>query len=124
MSDDSGWIYGGWKKEGVHTKEWMRKTQEFMDGAFSLANNGGIKCRCIRCRNSFCEGKRTLSLRLYKVGFMTGYEVCIHHGESVRQTASVAKDDDNMSDDRMDEMFDPIQLEFGTNSEDPPTLEV
>jgi hypothetical protein len=29
-----------------------------------------------------------------------------------------------MSDDRMDEMIDAIQLEFGTNPEDPPTSEV
>jgi hypothetical protein len=34
------------------------------------------------------------------------------------------EDDDNISDDRMDEMLDAIRSEFGTNPEDLPTLEV
>jgi hypothetical protein len=50
---------------------------------------------------------------------MSGYEVWVHHNESVRQTASVAEDDD-----RMDEMLDAIRPEFGTNPADPPTSEV
>jgi hypothetical protein len=86
----------------------MKKTQEFNDRAFSLANNGGMKCPCSRCRNFVCEDKRTLSLHLCKVNFMPGYEVLVHHGESVCQTTSVAEDDNTRSDDRMDEMFDAI----------------
>jgi hypothetical protein len=124
MSEDRGWMYGGWKKGGGHTKEWMNKTKEFVDRAFSLANNGGVKCPCSKCRNSVCEDKRTLSLHLCKVGFMPGYEVWVHHGESVHQIASVVEDDDSTSDDRMDEMLDAIRPEFGTNTEDPPTPEV
>jgi hypothetical protein len=55
---------------------------------------------------------------------MLGYEVWVHHGESVRQTTSVVEDDDSTSDDRIDEMLDAIQLEFRTNPKDPPTLKV
>jgi hypothetical protein len=57
---------------------------------------------------------------------MPGYEVWMHHDESVRQrTASVAEEEDDRSgDDRMDEMFDAIWPELETNSEDPPTPEV
>jgi hypothetical protein len=44
-----------------------------------------------------------LALHLCMVGFMSGYEVCTHHGESIHQTASVAEEDD-----RMDEIFDAI----------------
>ena len=117
-------MYGGWKKGGGHTKEWMNKTKEFVDRAFSLANNGGIKCPCSKCRNSVCEDKMMLSLHLCKVGFMPGYEVWVHHGESVHQIASVVEDDDSTSEDRMDEMLDAIRPEFGTNTEDPPTPEV
>jgi hypothetical protein len=62
MVEDLGWMYDGWKKGGGHMKEWMNKTKEFIDHAFSLANNGGVKCPCNRCRNSVCEDKRTLSL--------------------------------------------------------------
>jgi hypothetical protein len=124
MAEDHGWMYGGWKKGGAHTKEWMKKTPEFIDHAFSLANNGGMKCPCCKCRNSVCEDKKTLSLHLSNVGFIPGYKVWVHHGESAHQTASVAEDDDTMSDDRMDEIFDAIWLEFGTSPEDPPTPEV
>jgi hypothetical protein len=42
-------------------REWMNKTQEFIDLAFSLPNSNGVKCPCSRCRNVVCEGKRTLS---------------------------------------------------------------
>jgi cytidine deaminase len=84
-------MYGGWKKGGAHTREWMNKSQEFIDRAFSLPNNGGVKCPCSRCRNAICEYKRTLTLHLCNVGFMPGYEVWTHHGESVRQTTLVAE---------------------------------
>jgi hypothetical protein len=50
----------------------------------------------------------TLTLHLCKVGFMPGYEVWMHHSESVRQTASVVEEDDRTGDDRMDEMLDAI----------------
>jgi hypothetical protein len=117
-------MYGGWKNGGAQTKEWMNKTQEFIDWAFFLSNTGGVKCPCSRCRNSICEDKRTLSLHLCKVGFMPGYVVWVHHGESIRQTTSIAEEDDSMRDDRMDEMLDAIRSEFGINPKDPPTLEV
>jgi hypothetical protein len=116
-------MYSGWKKVGAQMKEWMKKTREFIDRAFSLANNGGMKCLYSKCRNSVCEDKRTLSLHLCNVGFMSGYEVWLHHGESIHQIVSVAEDDDTMSGDRMGEMFDAILPEFETNSEHPPTLE-
>jgi hypothetical protein len=88
----------------------MNKTHEFIDRAFSVPPNQGVKCPCIRCRNALCEDKRTLTLHLCKFGFMLGYEVWTHHGESVRQkTTSVAEEEDDMSgDDRMDEMLDAI----------------
>jgi hypothetical protein len=123
MAEDHGWMHGGWKKGGAHTKEWMKKTQEFIDHAFSLANNGGVKCPCSRCKNFVCKDKSTLSLYLHKVGFIPSYEVWVYHGESIRQTVSVAKDGDSTSDDRNDEMLDAMRTEFGTNPGNPPTLE-
>jgi hypothetical protein len=127
MADKSrGWMYGGWKKSGAHMEEWMNKTPEFINRVFSLPNNQGVKSTCSRCRNTICKDKRTLILHLCKFGIMPGYEVWTHHGESVHQrTASVTEEeDDRRGDDRMDEMFDAIQPELETNSEDPPTPEV
>jgi hypothetical protein len=124
MDEDHWWMYGGWKKGGGHTKEWINKTKEFIDYAFSLPNNRGMKCPCSKCRNSVCEDKRTLSLHLCKVSFMPAYEVWVHHNELVRQAALVVEDDDSTRDDRMDEMLDAIRPQFGANPKDPPTLEV
>jgi hypothetical protein len=36
MAEYRGWMYGGWKKGGAQTKEWMKKTQEFIDHAFFI----------------------------------------------------------------------------------------
>jgi hypothetical protein len=55
---------------------------------------------------------------------MQGYEVWVHHGDSVHQIASVVEDDDSTSDDRVDAMLDAIRPELGTNPEDPPTPKV
>jgi hypothetical protein len=57
---------------------------------------------------------------------MPGYEVWMHHDESVRQrTASVAEEENNRrGDDRMDEMLDAILPDLEINSENPPTSEV
>jgi hypothetical protein len=65
-------------------------------------------------------------MHLCKFGFMPGYDVWMHHGETIHQrAASVAEDEDDRSgDDRMDEMLDAIRLGLETNCEDPPTLEV
>jgi hypothetical protein len=126
VDEGHGWMYGGWKKSGAHTREWMNKTQEFINRAFSLPNNLSVKCPCSRCRNTLCEDKRTLILHLCKFGFMLGYAVWTHHDESVCQrTASMAEEkDDRRGDNRMDEMLDAIQPELETKSEDPPTPEV
>jgi hypothetical protein len=124
MAEGRGWMYGGWKKGGAHTKEWMNKTQKFIDCAFSLSNNHDVKCPCNRCRNVICEDKRILKLHLFKVGFMSDYEVWMHHDELDHQTAPVAEEDDRTCDDRMDEMLDTLRPELETNPEDPPTPEV
>jgi hypothetical protein len=67
-----------------------------------------------------------LTLHLYKFGFMTGYEVWTHHGESVRQrpTSVAEEEEDRSSDDRMNKMFDVIRSKLETNSKDPPTIDV
>jgi hypothetical protein len=89
-----------------------------------LSNNHGVKRSCSICRNIICKDKRTLTLHLCKVSFMPGYEVWTHHDMSVRQTASVVKEDDSRGDDQMDEMFDAIRLKLKINPKDPPTPEV
>jgi hypothetical protein len=119
-------MYNGWKKSGAHTTEWMNKTQECTDHAFSGPPDEGVRCPCSRCRNTLREDKRMLILHLCKFGFMLGYEVWMHHGEIVHQrTGSVAEaEDDRSGDDRMDAMLDAIRPELETNPKDPATPEV
>jgi hypothetical protein len=126
VDEGHGLMYGGWKKSGAHTREWMNKTQEFINHAFSVPTNRGVKCPCSKCKNALCEDKRTLTLHLCKFGVMPGYEVWTHHGESVHQrTASMAKEENDRSgNDRMDEVLDAIRPELEINSEDSPTPEV
>jgi hypothetical protein len=121
-----GWMYGGWNKSGAHTTEWMNKTQDFIDRTFSRRLDEGVKCPCSRCRNALYEDKRTLTMHLCKFGFMLGYDVWMHHGETIQQrTASVVEDEDDRSGhNRMDEMLDAIRPEHETTHEDPPTPEV
>jgi hypothetical protein len=83
VDEGHGWMYGGWKKIRAHMREWMNKTHEFIDHAFSFLTNRGVKYPCNRCRNALCEDKRTLTLHLYKFAFVPGYEVWTHHGELV-----------------------------------------
>jgi hypothetical protein len=85
-----------------------------------------VKCPCSIYENTLREDKRTLILHLCMFGFMPGYEVWTHHGETVHQrtTLVVEEEDDRSSDDRMDEMLDAIRSELKTNPEDPPTPEV
>jgi hypothetical protein len=82
-----------------------------------------MKCPCSRGRNAICEDKRTLTLHLWKFDFMLGYEVCMHHGETVHQKiASAAEEEDDRSGDiRMDEMLDAIWPVHETNPNDPAT---
>jgi hypothetical protein len=126
VDEGHGLMYGGWKKSGAHTREWMNKTQEFINHAFSVPTNRGVKCPCSKCKNALCEDKRTLTLHLCKFGVMPGYEVWTHHGESVHQrTASMAEEENDRSgNDRMDEVLDAIRPELKINSEDSPTPEV
>jgi hypothetical protein len=81
---------------------------------------------CRRCRNALCEDKRRLTMHLCKFGFKPGYDVWMHHSETIHQrtTFVVEDEDDRSGDDRMDEILDAIWPELETNREDPPTPEV
>jgi hypothetical protein len=75
VDEGRGWMYGSWKKSGAHTREWMNKTQKFIDHAFSILTNRGVKCTCSKCRNALCEDKKTLTLHLYKFDFILGCDI-------------------------------------------------
>ena len=102
MGDDRRWMYDGWCKTGAHSREWVNKTEGFVDRAFSLSNNGTVRCPCSRCQNLKSQDKRQVSLDLCRNSFMPSYEVWVHHGEQRHQNASVVEEDDMTDCDRMD----------------------
>jgi hypothetical protein len=111
----------GCMMNGAHSREWVGKTNMFMEHAFSLSNTGITRCPCSKCQNGLSYDKKNVSI--CRFSYMPGYEVWVHHGEEVPKNKLLAED--AMTDeDRMDEMLNAIHPEFETDFEDPPTLEV
>ena len=124
MGEDRQWMYNGWKILKAHSKEWIDKTNRFIDRAFSLSDTDVVRCSCSNCRNAESHDRRQLSLHLGRFGFMPGYEVWVHHGERANQNAPVPEEEDVTDRDRMDEMLDAICPVSELDVEDPPTPEV
>ena len=75
MAEDRKWMYDGWSKTGRHSDEWVVKTKEFVDRAFSFSRTGMASCPCrLHGNNNFFDYER-LSLDLCQFGFMPRYEV-------------------------------------------------
>jgi hypothetical protein len=123
LVDDRKWMYDGWRKNGAHLREWVDKTNNFIEHAFSLSNIGIARCPCSKCQNGLSHDKKKVSIHICRFGYMPGYEVWVHHGEEVSKNELVVED--AMTDeDRMDEMLNAIYPDFEADFEDAPTLEV
>ncbi|WVZ49234.1 hypothetical protein U9M48_000608 [Paspalum notatum var. saurae] len=127
MADDRRWMYDGWDKSGGkgHSAELRRKTQAFIDHAFSLTTHYRVRCPCNLHNNRKFVTREQLVRDLVDYGFMPGYETWTFHGEKETRVQTEGEaDDDSVGVDRMDEMLEALQVEFGLNSENPPTKEV
>jgi hypothetical protein len=124
MGEDHHWMYDGWKKNGAHIDEWWKKTDDFIERAFSLVTTPKIRCPCVKCQNTRCFDTVVLMKHLVKNGFAADYETWVFHSE--KYTAIAAEESMNhwAGADRMDEMLEPMHPEFDLDTEDPPTLEV
>jgi hypothetical protein len=111
-------MYDGWRKNGAHSREWVDKTNKFIEHVFSLSNTGIVRCPCSKGRNGLSHNKKNVSTHICRFGYMSGYEVWVHHGEEVLENEPVVEDD------RMNEILNSICPEFKADFEDPPTLEV
>jgi hypothetical protein len=99
-------------------REWVDKTNKFIEHAFSLSNTGITKCPCSKCQNGLFHNKKKVSIHICRFGYMPGYAVWVHYGEEVPENEPVAEDAVT-DEDRMDEMFNAICPEFEANFEDP-----
>jgi hypothetical protein len=85
-------MYDGWSENGAHSREWVDKTNKFIEHTFSLSNTVIVRCPCSKCRNGLSHDKKNVSIHIYRFGYMSGYEVWVHHGEEVAKKESVAED--------------------------------
>ncbi|WVZ77611.1 hypothetical protein U9M48_025460 [Paspalum notatum var. saurae] len=118
----------GWDKSGgkAHSAEWRGKTQAFLDHALSLSTHNRVRCPCNKHNiGGSLLNKLEIAKDLVDYGFTPDYETWTFHGEKETRVEVEGKvDDASAGIDRMDEMLEALQPEFGLNSEDPPTKEV
>jgi hypothetical protein len=124
MGDHYRWMYDGWKKKGAHTDEWWKKTNNFIKYAFSLATTEKIRCPCMKCQNVMCFDKVILTKHLVRNGFNLDYEMWLFHDEKYTTVTVEESTNDLACANRIDEMLEPIRLEFDMDTENPPTPEV
>jgi len=80
---DRGWMYSSWKR-GRLPNEWVDKTKEFLDHAFSipeLVESDTIRCPCSICQNFFKHKRPRIELHLCHNGFKENYQTWTAHGE-------------------------------------------
>jgi hypothetical protein len=122
MEEDRRWMYEGWKKRGALSSEWVAKTDAFLDRAFARSETGtDVRCPCSKCRNIYFLDRRTMSIDICKNGYMSGYEVWVHHGEDPPpRIVSEFQSHEEGDYDRMEEMLDDVWHEILTvDSENP-----
>jgi hypothetical protein len=108
MIEDRAWMYNGWSRNGRrHYDEWVAKTKDFMDHAFSLSLSSTVRCPCRRHENNIFLNKERVSLDLCHFGFMPGHEVWEHHGEVVlKPNVEEKENNDWVGGDAMHKMLD------------------
>lgn len=84
MSDDRTWIYNRIPSNKIGlTDEYRFGVNKFINFALDHADTDRkIKCPCVRCKNLYWKHINMVKLDLYSHGFVNGYTLWIHHGES------------------------------------------
>ena len=114
METDRSWMYKGRRKCGEVTAEWISKTTEFLDKAFSrVTGRAGVLCPCNYCNNTRPQTRDMMMKHLCKFGFRPAYTVWVYHGETYPARESdicqSTEDEDRVAEiDRMDEMIDDV----------------
>jgi hypothetical protein len=111
-------MYDGWRKNGAHSREWVDKTNKFIEHSFSLSNTGIVRSMQ-QVSKWFISRQEKISIHICRFDYMLGYEVWVHRGEEVSESEPVAEDDVTY-EDRIDEMLNAICPEFEADFEDPP----
>src|SRR3954469_23735107 len=79
--NDRAWMYTGHPSQKDMTEEWLTKTEEFLEVAFS-AGQPRTWCPYTRCKNYSQQTKYVMGKHLQMCGFMPDYTLWSFHGES------------------------------------------
>lgn len=126
MAEDRSWMYTGRRKRGQYSDEWLAKTIDFVDGAFSRDSEGDpVLCPCNYCGNTRPQPRATMIKHLSKHGFRPDYNVWVYHGEVERDRDNVVRqctqDEDREGEvDRMDDMIDDVRDAYLSVEEEEP----
>src|SRR3954462_2910800 len=82
--NDRAWMYTGHPSQKNMTEEWMTKTEEFLEVAFS-AGQPRTWCPCTSCKNYSQQTKDVMGTHLQMRGIITDYTLWSFHGESVQR---------------------------------------
>ena len=90
--DDRHWMYTGRPSQATMTDEWIRKTNNFLEAAWSQAEGSSfLWCPCNRCGNKKRKTKKVMGQHLCKYGFTPDYTRWIFHGEGHRMRDEVVR---------------------------------
>ena len=90
--DDRAWMYTGWKCGGQLSREWIDKTEAFLDGAFAKLKGGNTTwCPCNKCGNTRRQTREVMTNHLCNYGFTRNYTRWTYHGETNRMRDEVVR---------------------------------
>jgi hypothetical protein len=81
--EDREWMYTGRVGRNDVTSKWIRKTDAFVERAFSKAAKGAslVPCPCNKCVNRKRKSKKAMVEHILKNGFTPDYTRWIFYGE-------------------------------------------
>ncbi|XP_015694304.1 uncharacterized protein LOC102720804 isoform X1 [Oryza brachyantha] len=126
MEEDRSWMYKGRRKRGQVSADWIVKTTDFLEWAFSRDTRGdGVVCPCNYCNNTRPHPRDTMMKHLFKHGFKPDYTVWDYHGESCPTRDDViwqrTEDEDRDVDvHRMDDMVHDVRDAYMSVEEEDP----
>lgn len=124
MGDDRVWMYSSFKKDGLHSQEWLATTHEFVDRATTFSQIDKVRCPFNKCKNMLCHDKSWVSQDMCTHSFKLGYEVQYLHGVSRHEREARLEVHDREDVDRIDTMLEDLQPYFDLDHNDSPTPEV
>ncbi|KAL6643327.1 hypothetical protein ACP70R_018992 [Stipagrostis hirtigluma subsp. patula] len=122
MTDGRSWMYTGRRSRDDISDEWMQKTTEFVDRAFSGDTQDRVLCPCNYCGNSRPQMRNTMVSHLCRHGFCSDYEVWVCHGETAQTRADTVRrrieETNDQETDRMDDMIDDVREAYVSADEE------